>query len=186
MNHEECHGVGNTPVFVFDEDCVCTHSRSRVRVGVKAMTRYTCLSLFFVITCASASEVVISRYVQQSDNVCIVAQFAATFYVDYVDVSGIPQTSTLEIGENAEVEKRADACDQQVLALNFENDRRFEIHFALNQSTEQTCVTRIVLSTAIDAVTFPGHADTGKQQQVVFTEPSFCSGKISRRRCLNS
>lgn len=131
-----------------------------------------------------ASEVRITRYVEGSGNVCIVAQFAATFYIDYTDVTGTPQTSTLEVGENAVVEKTRDSCVNQVLGLNFENDRHFEMHFALNGS--EACVTRILLSTTIDAVTFPRHADIGRKEVVVFTDSSqaaFCTSTTLCASC---
>jgi hypothetical protein len=137
----------------------------------------TLLLLICASVCVLASEVVIKRFVEQDGNVCIVAEFAATFYIDYTDVSGISQTSTLEVGENAVVQNSSNECSEQVLALKFENDRYFSMRFSLNESTHEVCVTNIVLKTTIDAVTFPGHAGVGKDQVITFSEKSFCTGK---------
>lgn len=135
--------------------------------------------LFFVhaAVCVLASDVVIKRFVEQGGNVCIVAELAATFYVDYTDVSGISQTSTLEVGDNAVVQNRNNECGEQMLALKFENDRFFSMKFSLNESTHEVCVTNIMLKTKLDAVTFPGHASIGEEQVITFNETSFCSGK---------
>ena len=136
-----------------------------------------CLSM-----CAAASEVVITRHVEEEGNVCIVAQLAATIYVDYVDKDGEAQTSTLEVGDNSVVQNSSNQCADKTLEtmkLMFENDRHFALHFSLNQSTSQTCLSRIELSTNIDVVTFPGHNSSGTNQTIVFPEIALCTGRLA-------
>ena len=134
------------------------------------------------VVCAAASEIVIKRYVVQDGNVCIVAQLAATFFIDYTDVKGVTQTSTLEVGDNAVVQNSSNECADQVMALKFENDRYFSMQFSLNESTSETCVTKITLYTKIDSVTFPGHDSIGKNETIVFSDKSFCTGMC--RKCI--
>lgn len=141
--------------------------------------RAMCVPIFLIacIACASASEIVIKRYVVQDGNVCIVAQLSATFFIDYTDVSGVTQTSTLEVGDNAVVQNSSNECADHRLAMKFENNRSFMMQFSLNEETMETCVTRIELFTKIDAITFPGHASIGKSETIAFSDKSFCTSK---------
>lgn len=132
--------------------------------------------LIAAAVCATASEVVIKRYVVEDGNVCIVAQLAATIYVDYTDVSGTAQTSTLEVGDNAVIQNDTNQCANQVFSLKFENDRYFSMYFSRNESTNEACVTRIELHTKIDPVTFPGHESIGQNETIVFSHKCFCTG----------
>ena len=139
--------------------------------------------LFYIVLQELSEGITVKKFVNctypgdQYDKVCIVAQFSARFFIDYENLQGKPETSTLEIPEDAQVVdmSQSDPNSLQDLSLQFSNQNHtFSMVFHKNQT--HYCITNMSISYFVDENTFPGHINMSSRIENTLNQgPNFCA-----------